>query len=161
MRHAANIITGLRILCSLLLLPVPVFSPQFYLLYLLCGLSDMADGAVARRTNSSTPFGAKLDTAADLVFVAAAFIKLLPVLPLPSWAWGWAGIIALIKAASIARNFHRFLTSHTFLNKVTGFLLFLLPLTLRLIDLKYSAAVVCAAATAAAIQEGCSIKKRV
>ena len=40
------------------------------------------------------------------------------------------------------------------MNKVTGGLLFALPLTLRFIDLRYTGAVVCAVATFAAIQEG-------
>ena len=43
-RNAANIITGIRILGSILLAFVPVFSIPFYVLYLICGLSDMADG---------------------------------------------------------------------------------------------------------------------
>ena len=38
----ANVITGLRILTSLALLFCPVFSPIFYTLYLISGLSDMA-----------------------------------------------------------------------------------------------------------------------
>ena len=37
----ANIITGSRILCSILMLFSPVFSVGFYVLYLLCGLTDM------------------------------------------------------------------------------------------------------------------------
>ena len=45
------------------------------------------------------------------------------------------------------------------MNKVTGLLLFLLPLTVTVIDLKYSGAFVSAAATAAAIQEGYLIKR--
>ena len=40
------------------------------------------------------------------------------------------------------------------MNKMTGWLLFVLPLTLVFIDLRYSAAGVCMVATAAAIQEG-------
>ncbi len=40
------------------------------------------------------------------------------------------------------------------MNKVTGILLFALPLTLTVIDLKYSGAAVSAVATFAAIQEG-------
>ena len=43
---------------------------------------------------------------------------------------------------------------HTAMNKLTGILLFILPLTLTIIDLKYSGAFVSAAATFAAIQEG-------
>ena len=44
------------------------------------------------------------------------------------------------------------------MNKATGALLFLLPLTLPAVPLKYTAIVVCAAATFAAIQEGYSIR---
>ncbi|MBO4384239.1 MAG: hypothetical protein J5854_02305 [Clostridia bacterium] len=40
------------------------------------------------------------------------------------------------------------------MNKATGKLLFVLPLTLAFIDLRYSGAIACAAATFAAIQEG-------
>ena len=41
-----------------------------------------------------------------------------------------------------------------FMNKVTGVLLFLLPLTIPAAPLKYAAVIVCTAATFAAIQEG-------
>ena len=74
----ANIITGLRIVISAVLLFCPAFSPVFYVLYLFAGFSDIIDGAVARRTNTAGEFGAKLDTAADFVFAAVCMLKLLP-----------------------------------------------------------------------------------
>ena len=40
------------------------------------------------------------------------------------------------------------------MNKATGALLFLLPLTVSCIDLRYTAPIVCAVATFAALQEG-------
>ena len=40
------------------------------------------------------------------------------------------------------------------MNKVSGALLFALPLTFRIIELRYSAIVVCVVATFAAVQEG-------
>ena len=46
----------------------------------------------------------------------------------------------------------------TIANKITGLLLFLLPLTLPFIDLQYSAPIVCFMATIAAIQEGYCIR---
>ncbi len=55
--HIANIITGIRILGSILLAFVPVFSAVFYTVYLTCGLSDMADGMIARKTNNVSSFG--------------------------------------------------------------------------------------------------------
>ena len=43
----ANLITGTRILCSIVLLFCSPFSPSFYALYLVAGLTDMIDGPVA------------------------------------------------------------------------------------------------------------------
>ena len=43
----ANIITYCRIILSVLMLLFPVFSPEFYLFYLLSGFSDMIDGTIA------------------------------------------------------------------------------------------------------------------
>ena len=153
----ANIITGLRILVSLALLFFPAFSAPFYILYLIAGVSDMVDGAVARRTNTATESGARLDTAADCAFVAACLVKLLPVIEMPVWLCVWTGAIALIKGINIVSGFvkqKRFVAVHTIANRVTGALLFVLPLALPLVELRYAATVVCAIATFAAIQEG-------
>ena len=46
---------------------------------------------------------------------------------------------------------NRFVSVHSVMNKITGGLLFAFPLTVRIIDLRYSAAIVCAIATFAAI----------
>ena len=153
----ANIITGIRIVLSVALLFFPALSPTFYALYIAAGFSDMADGAVARKTGTASGFGSKLDTFADIVFVGACLIKLLPVLDVPVWLYIWVAVIAFMKAVSIAAGYIRqkeFLSVHSGINKLAGALLFVFPLTLAFIDWWYSAAVVCVAATAAAIQEG-------
>ncbi|MBQ1334162.1 MAG: CDP-alcohol phosphatidyltransferase family protein, partial [Clostridia bacterium] len=64
---AANIITGTRILLSIALLFCKAMSPVFYTLYIAAGISDILDGAIARKTNTVSDFGSKLDTAADLI----------------------------------------------------------------------------------------------
>ena len=79
----ANAITGLRILVSMGLLFSQVFSPIFYGLYLVAGLSDIADGIIARKTNSVSEFGSRFDSIADFVFVAVCLIKILPVMDIP------------------------------------------------------------------------------
>lgn len=153
----ANIVTGSRILLSVALLFVPACSAGFYALYLLCGLTDMVDGAIARRTNSASAFGARLDSAADCAFVAAALAKLMPVLELPGWLLSWTAAIAALKLLNVAVGFARrgrFMTEHTLLNKLTGLMLFALPLTLELVRPEYGAAVVCLSASIAALQEG-------
>lgn len=153
----ANIITGIRIVISVVLLFCPALSPIFYALYLIAGLSDMIDGTVARKTGTVSEFGSKLDTIADIVFVMVCLIKVLPILDIPVWLYIWIAIIAFIKVANIAVEYilHKeFISVHSMLNKITGGLLFVFPLTLEFIDLKYSATVVCVVATVAAIQEG-------
>ena len=89
----ANAITGLRILVSMGLLFSPVFSPIFYGLYLVAGLSDMADGIIARKTNSVSEFGSRFDSIADFVFVAVCLIKILPVMDIPIWLYVWTAVI--------------------------------------------------------------------
>ena len=162
-KQTANILTGFRILGSMVLLFVPVFSVAFYCFYLLCGFTDMIDGTVARKTNSASRFGEKLDTAADIVFVGAALIKFLPNLPVPQWLWIWGGGIAVMKISNILLGYafrKQFVALHTILNKVTGLLLFLLPLTEPIVEFRYSSMAVCAVATVAAIQEGIYIVKK-
>ena len=153
----ANVITGIRILCSFVLLFCLPLSPAFYVLYVIAGLTDMIDGAVARKTGTVSRFGSVFDTAADFVFVAVCLIKLLPILAIPKRLYIWIAAIALIKAINIVSGYvtrKKLITLHTLMNKLTGALLFCLPLTLSVIDLRYSAAAVCAAAMIAAIQEG-------
>ena len=122
----------------------------------------MVDGAISRKTDSVTEFGSKLDSVADLIFLLVAFVKLLPVITLPNWLWGWIAIIALIKVANIVFGWiseKRLAIEHTLMNKITGVVLFLLPLTMSFVELKYSGVVACVVATFAAIQEGMKQKK--
>ena len=156
-KHLANIITGLRIIGSVVLLFFDVPSLPFYITYLLCGFSDMIDGTVARKTNAVSSFGSKLDTVADIVFMAACAVKVLPMIHLPVWLWIWIAVIAIIKFANIVLGFvlrKKFVVYHSVLNKITGSLLFLLPFTLQFIEPTYSFVVVCSVATIVAIEEG-------
>ena len=158
----ANILTSCRILFSGLILFSPVFSAWFYTLYLLCGFTDMVDGTIARITNTDSKFGARLDSLADFIFVVAALIKLLPTMHIPQWLWIWVAVIAIIKIYNIVSGLicsKRLIVEHTIMNKITVFLLFLLPMTLTFIKLEYSAVVVCFIATFSAIQEGYYIRK--
>ena len=117
----------------------------------------MTDGAVARKTGTTSKFGSRLDTLADIVFVAVCLIKLIPVLDVPFWINIWIAIIAFIKFLNIVAGYinrKESVAVHSAVNKTTGCLLFLFPLTLTFIDLRYSAAVICTVATIAAVYEG-------
>ena len=159
----ANTITIFRMAASIALLFCPVFSPAFYVFYIMAAVSDMLDGFVARKTNTASRFGERLDSIADFVFVVVFLIKLLPILSIPAWLYGWIGIIAFIKAVNVVSGFavqKTFMAVHSAMNKATGVLLFLLPLTIPILPLKYSAVIVCTVATLAAIQEGHFIRKK-
>ena len=161
-KHIANIITGFRIIGSILLLFFPTFSLAFYITYLICGFSDMIDGTIARKTNSISKFGSRLDTVADLIFLVVSLFKLVPAIHIPGWLWIWGGVIAAIKISNIILGYvaeKQFVSLHTVMNKITGLLLFLLPLTVSFVELKYTAIVVCFLATLSAIQEGYYIRK--
>ncbi len=156
----ANVITSFRIICSLLMLLTPVCSFWFYITYFLCGISDMIDGAVARKTNSIGEFGATYDTVADLAFVVAALIKLLPVVHIAVWLWLWIFVIATAKLYNIIFAYvnKRLVFLHTAMNKITGLILFLLPLTINFVDLKYSSVGVCFMGTISVIHESVAIR---
>ena len=157
----ANSITISRILFSLLMLLFPVLSPKFYICYLAAGLTDMVDGTVARLLGTNSKFGETLDTVADLVFVLIALYRIVPELKLSVGIWIWIGLIAVIKVINAILGFalqKRFVPVHSIPNKITGTVLYILPLTMPVIDIKYSAIVACAVATFSAIHEGYCIR---
>ncbi len=133
-RHIPNIITLSRIPMAMAL-PFVQSSPAiFWTLYLLCGLSDVLDGALARATGTVSRFGERLDTIADIIFVAVWIALFIPAMNVGRWLWIWTGIIALIKVVNVISGFAMkkgFVAKHTLANKATGILLFLLPMIIH------------------------------
>ena len=162
MKHLPNIITALRIVGSIGLLFCNVAGWQFWTLYVLCGLSDMVDGWLARRLHAESKTGSILDSIADLSFVVCCVIKLLPALSIPSWLWIWAGIIVIIKIVNqiiALTRIKQFCLPHTIANKLTGFLLFLIVPTISWCIIPI--AIVALIATFAALQEWHSIRNKI
>jgi CDP-diacylglycerol--glycerol-3-phosphate 3-phosphatidyltransferase len=56
------------------------------LLFLLAGITDYADGEIARRFHMETDFGRLMDPLVDKIMMAAAFICLVPLGAIPAWA---------------------------------------------------------------------------
>ena len=155
-KHIANIVTSIRIIGSVCLLFSSVFSSLFYCIYLFCGVTDMIDGTIARKTNSVTSFGSHLDSISDFIFLIAASIKILPAIYIPGWLWLSILIIFIIIITAVILRYifaQQLMIKHTFMNKLTGFLLFLLPLSLPFLEIKCSAGIVCVAAFLSAVQE--------
>ena len=161
MKRLPNAISVFRIAGSLGLLFCDVAGWLFWLLYALCGISDMVDGWLARKLHVETKAGAVCDSVSDIVFVACCAIRLLPVLEIPVWLWIWAGMIVIIKMVnqvSALAVFKRFCFPHTWANKLTGFLLFLTVPTMFWSMIPIS--IVAALATFAAVQEGHYIRAK-
>lgn len=157
----ANVITSIRIICSVAMVFCPVLSVSFYALYTVAGITDMIDGTVARRTNTVNEIGSRLDTLADFVLIVVCLMKLIPVLDVHAWIYIWIAVIAAIKLVNVISGYvlwKKFIVVHSLMNKAAGALLFALPFTLSLIELRYSAIVVCIIATIAAVQEGAYIR---
>ncbi len=160
MKHLPNILSSLRIVGVVALLLSDVSSSLFWVLYIACSLSDIADGRLARKLKCVTRTGALLDSLADICFVVCCAWKLLPMLELPQWLWLWAGVIVAIKVMnqfSALVMYGCFQFPHTIANKATGFLLFIAaPMTFWSI---VPFTIVASVATFAAVQEGHYIRR--
>lgn len=157
MKSLPNAISALRFLGAVCLLFFGVESCAFWVIYFVCGLSDMADGYLARKLGCVSKTGALLDSLADLVFVICCCFKLIPALAFPKWLWIWGGVIVAIKIInqiSALVMYKKCIFPHTIANKVTGVLLFVgVPLTVFLESI-VPMVIIAVVATFAAVQEG-------
>ena len=124
-----NGITAARMAGTAALLLVRPLTPGFYILYTLTGLTDVLDGWIARRTGTASDFGARLDSAADLLFYAVVLCRLFPILDvrMPPEIWYAVGGVLLLRLlgyAVAAVRYRRFAALHTKLNKLTGLCVF-------------------------------------
>ena len=163
MKHLPTLITAFRFLGALSLLFFDVGGVAFWVIYFACGLSDMADGFLARKLHCESKTGALLDSLADLVFVACCCIKLIPALAFPNWLWIWAAVIVVIKVInqiSAIKMYKKCVFPHTIANKAAGFLLFIgVPLTVFLKSI-VPMIIIAVVATFAAVQEGHFIRMK-
>ena len=161
MKHLPNVISTLRIAGSISLLFCDVKGWPFWVLYALCGISDIVDGWLARKLHAETKAGAVLDSVSDIVFVACCAVQLIPVVEIPVWLWTWAGVIVFIKIVNQVSALvvcKRFCFPHTWANKLTGILLFLAAPAVFWSVIPI--AIVAAIATFAATQEGHFIRTK-
>lgn len=141
----ANLLTGTRILCGLLILVCPAFSGRYYLLYLVGGITDAVDGTVARKLGQESAFGAKLDTAADFVFAISVTVKICVSLHVPLWLTVCIGMIVLMKIGNLIAGYiryHELITVHSALNRICGVIVFAVPLLIGVSDARQATTVV-------------------
>lgn len=156
MRNTANCISIARIMLTLALLLTKPFSTAFLVIYLAAGASDVLDGYIARKTQTTSRLGEKLDSAADAVFAAVLLLILFTSISVELWVIVWIGTIAMLKILSIIivyMKYRQFGMLHTIANKVTGLLLFLFPLLYSVFQTDILIYALCAAATLTAVEE--------
>lgn len=134
-KNIPNFITCLRIIGTILLLFVPPLEMQFFIVYVLTGITDALDGFLARKLKVSTPFGAKLDSASDLMFYAVLIVMIRPELwkrlhPSIWYAVGATVAIRVFCYSYVAVKYKCFDSMHTYLNKLTGLAVFCVPFAL-------------------------------
>ena len=127
-------------------------------MYLICGLSDGLDGMVARLTKQTSDFGRLLDSVADLILYSVTFLKILPAMVslLSRWIWVWlaaAVILRLMVYILIAVKFRKFAATHTWLDKLSSILVFLVPFTIIPGYGDWGCGLALLAATAASLEE--------
>ena len=132
-----NLLTLIRFLGGIVLIFLPIPGKAFYTVYILCGLTDALDGFLARRLRTASPFGAKLDSIADLTFYFVSLIRMMPILRrrLPGWIWYIVAFVLALRLTSYlvaAFKLHKFAAVHTIANKATGALVFGVGLVLNL-----------------------------
>lgn len=131
-KNLANFITSLRILGTIVLAFLPTLSKQYLAVHVFTGVTDALDGYVARKTNTVSSFGSKLDTASDLLFYSVMMFKLWDILHanLPNYVWTMIYVILflrLIYYVLVGLVFKTLSSKHSIMNKTVGFLMFLLP----------------------------------
>ncbi len=156
MKNIPNTISILRILLSVSLFFLKPLTTVFFLIYSICGFSDIIDGYIARRTNSTSSFGSILDSIADAIFMSAVIVVFLPILLIPNRILIWIVIITFVRIVSLMVvyfKYHTFAILHTYANKATGLSLFCFPYLYMFVDITTLGYVVCIIASLSAIEE--------
>lgn len=137
LRISANAVTFIRICGTFVLLFLKPFSVAFFAVYTVAGITDVLDGFIARKTGTASDLGARLDSLADIVFYGVMIIKLFKILAetLPLYVWFTAGAALILRICTYivaAVKYRKFASLHTYLNKLTGLCVFLIPYFFKL-----------------------------
>jgi len=156
LKSIANYISIGRIFLTLTLALAKPLSTVFFAIYLVCGVSDVIDGYIARKTDTVSRLGTKLDSGADLIMVVVTMIVLYPFIHPTVQIIVWIVIIGIIRVVSMIVVFVKYKTFeilHTYGNKITGLMLFAFPLSFAFDQSDVLMYIICAVASVSAIEE--------
>ena len=163
MKNLANILSISRIvgaaallLGSFAFLPIPPLSITFFIIYVLCIITDLADGPIARKTNTASSFGSALDSVADAALILSVLAILIPILDFEMWMYVCIAIVIIIRVLAIIIGFKKFSAItllHTYSSKTSGLLLAMFPIFYWMVGIGISFSVVALFAIIAAFEE--------
>lgn len=149
-RHLANIVSLSRVAGAIVLFFCKDISTLFLSVYVFCGFTDLIDGPIARRMGSSSSIGATLDTVGD-VLTYLALTKILTAKKLvPSWILIWiisAGVMFGVCALISNKRFKKIYLPHTWLGKIFGGSVFVLPIAMQFMEGEIWMSVICTIAS--------------
>lgn len=158
MKHIPNIITLVRILGTLVLIGTELSSIFFFVVYSICGFSDVLDGWIARKYKLTSELGARLDSIADMMFYFVMLLKMIPYLLeiMPGGFWVAINSVVVVRAISYivaAIKYKKFASLHTYLNKLTGLSIFVMPYITQFTWFVYYVIGACVIAVLATLEE--------
>jgi len=156
MKAIPNVISFSRIVFSTILIFIKPLSIAFYVIYIICGFSDIMDGFIARKIDATSELGAKLDSIADMIMVGVLLFVFYPIVNTTIQIFVWASLIAIIRLSAMIvamQKYKIFAMLHTYGNKITGMVLYIFPLLIPFIGANVIVYICCIVASISAIEE--------
>jgi CDP-diacylglycerol--glycerol-3-phosphate 3-phosphatidyltransferase len=151
-----DVITISRIALAPTLVLLAPFGAPWFVAFLWCGVSDVLDGALARRRGHGSRMGARLDSLSDAVVALALSLVLVPLLEWHAWMIAWVLAIAAVRLISVIVCRLRFGTVsllHTYANKACGVVLFVSIALIPWLGQDAPVVASCVAATLSSLEE--------
>ena len=137
---------------------IPTLSVPFLIVYAYTGLSDAVDGFVARKLKITSEFGSKLDTVSDLLFDVTMMLLIFPYLVkyLPGFIMMTIYIIfgfRMILYLLVWMYRRVIMSSHSYFNKATGLMVYLVPFLIKTSIFPYYGGAACGVAILGALRD--------
>lgn len=156
MKVIPNAVSITRIILSLSLIFIKPLSEKFYIVYIICGVSDVLDGFIARKTGTTSEIGSKLDSIADMIMIGVVLFLFYPIINPSAEIMVWVILISIIRIMGMIialKKYKTFVSIHTYGNKITGMIFFLFPILFLYIDTSILIYIICITATISASEE--------
>ncbi|MBQ7046869.1 MAG: CDP-alcohol phosphatidyltransferase family protein [Oscillospiraceae bacterium] len=154
-KHLANIVSLSRVAGAIVLFFCDSISTLFLVVYIFCGFTDLIDGPIARKTNSASTLGASLDTIGDVLTYLALTKILIMKKAVPPWILAWilgAGVVFGVCAVISRIRFKKLYLPHTYIGKLFGASVFVLPVAMQFMAGSTWMAVICSIASIHAVE---------